>query len=41
MRELKVTVLNITLPCLGCSGTGQLTAGITLRLVGEKLREKM
>ena len=27
MRELKVTVLNITLPCLGCSGTEQLTAG--------------
>ena len=35
MRELKVTVLNITLPCLGCSGTEQLTAGrdTTLRFV--------
>ena len=39
MRELKVTVLNITLPCLGCSGTEQLTAGrdTTLRLV--RMRE--
>ena len=42
MRELKVTVLNITLPCLGCSGTEQLTAGrdTTLRLVRKREAER-